>query len=552
LLFAAAVVLRLLYVASIHDTPFFDHLQTDARRYLQWALLIVDGRAAPAPPFEQAPGYPYFVALICRVFGADVTALALVQSVIGALTCVCIAVAGRGVAGPRAGIIAGGLAAAYGPFLYFTAEILPSTVFLFLATAACAAALLPSVARTVDSGRRRPWHLSAWLWAAAFLVRAEVLLALPFIAGDAWVRGGRKNVLRLGAPIVATAAAMLLLGLAYSQQLVPLTTSGGVNLWLGNNPHADGVSPFLSAPLRQVDRELRARATDAVELDRRFAQRAFTFWRQEPRRATALLWKKFVWTWTDRELPNAADIEWKTGHSWLFSAPVFPLSLGMVLPLALAGVVLARRQWKQHLPLLGLIAVAVGTAVIFFTNARFRLIMAPALLLFAAVTLDRLPSLLRSRRRRPEVLVCLAAAVGGVLLARGNFYGVRTYTIPQITVNTGILEREAGNYAAAARHLRRGVQMDPGDVIGWIHLALALEQSGDPEAALQAYADAAGINPSDEQLGEMTGRFLRRHGIPAQMMAAYLGATEAGAREERREAMRRHLRQQRPQSAPHR
>jgi tetratricopeptide (TPR) repeat protein len=542
-LFAAALALRLAYVASIRDTYFFDHLQTDALRYLHWARLIVEGRAAPAPPFEQAPGYPYFVAAICRVFGPRVTAVAVVQALLGALTCVCIAVAGRGVGGRRAGLIAGVLAAAYGPFLYFTAEVLPSTLFLFLAAAACAAALFPQIAPTTDNERRGSWSLSGWLWAAAFAVRVEVLLAFPFIIADALLRGGRRSMMRAGVPVVLTVAALAILGLGYSHRLVPLTTSGGVNLWLGNNPHADGVSPFLSAPLRQVDRELRAEATDAVELDRLFARQALSFWWHQPRRASALVWKKFLWTWTDRELPNAADIEWKRAHSWLFARPFFPLSFGIVLPLALAGIVIVARQWKQQLLLLGLIAVGTGTAVIFFTNARFRLAMTPALLVFAAVTLDRLPSLRRARACGRATILCLAVAAGGLLLAWGNFYGVGSYKIPQITVNTGILEREAGNYKAAARHLRDGVQEDPGDVIGWIHLALALEQGGNLDAALQAYATAASTNPGDEQIAEMSRRFFKRHGISAAAMREYLQATEGTERGAILKAMRQRLRE---------
>jgi Flp pilus assembly protein TadD len=74
-----------------------------------------------------------------------------------------------------------------------------------------------------------------------------------------------------------------------------------------------------------------------------------------------------------------------------------------------------------------------------------------------------------------------------VVLTWSNFYGVRSYHIPQISVNTGAMEREAGEFEPAVRHLREGLAGDPHDAIGWIHLALALEQQGNVEAARQAY-----------------------------------------------------------------
>jgi cytochrome c-type biogenesis protein CcmH/NrfG len=99
----------------------------------------------------------------------------------------------------------------------------------------------------------------------------------------------------------------------------------------------------------------------------------------------------------------------------------------------------------------------------------------------------------------------------GAMLAWGNFYNVRAYRIPQITVNTGALEREAGDFDAAVRHLREGLAADPRDEDAWIHLALALEQQGNVEAARQAYRDAQARLPDDPEVQRMATQFLARH-----------------------------------------
>jgi tetratricopeptide (TPR) repeat protein len=303
---------------------------------------------------------------------------------------------------------------------------------------------------------------------------------------------------------------MVVFNAAGSGTFVLFTTSDGVNLWLGNNPHADGVNPFIFGSLEPVADEVRAQAATGVDADRIFRRRALAFLRDEPGQALRLLWKKLLWTLNDRELPNTDDIEWVTGHSWLFRRPLFPLSFGMVLPLALAGVWMLGRQWREHTTLAGLFLTGLATGVVFFTNARFRLIIVPPVLLLAAVALDRAMALVRDRAWR--ALVVPAVVLGaGVVLAWGDFYGVRAYRIPQISVNTGAMEREAGEFEAAVRHLRDGLAGDPYDAIAWVHLALALEQQGNVDAARQAYRDAQARLPNDPDVQQMAARFLARH-----------------------------------------
>ncbi len=504
-IFAAALALRLAYTFSIRGTYFFQHLQVNAERYHDWALAILRGAGAPRPPFEQPPGYPYIVALVYAVAGAQPLAVVLVQAVLGAATCVLIAAATAAVFGRRAAIAAGALGAAYGPFIYFGGELLPETLFVLLAAAAVAAAL---------SASPRRWLLSGCLWAATLLVRSNAVLAFPLALLDARLRGGAAALRRAAAPLVVAIAGFALLNIFAGGSPVALTTSGGLNLWLGNNPHADGVNPFVYGPLEPVADWVRSQAKSAVEADGLFRARARRFWAEQPAAALALAWKKFLWTWTSRELPNNSDIEWKRAHSWLFRLPLLPLGFGFILPLACAGAVLGWAQRRQLLAFLPLLGAGLGTCVIFFTNARFRLVLAPALLPLAAAALERAPALLRHWRQRRSTLAAAGAATAvGIVLAWGGFYGVDRYAIPQIAVNTGISERQAGHFAEAAAQLRRGLALYPGDPIGWIHLALALEQGGDASGAGRAYLDGLAQNPDDPQLREMASRFARRHGL---------------------------------------
>jgi len=518
-IFLVALVVRVLYVLSVHDAYFFHRLQTEPLRYSQWATLILAHRP-PAPPFDEPPGYPYFVAATYAVFGRNVTAVALVQTVIDAATCALVALVGRRWFGPRVGFIAGVLAAFYGPLVYFTGEVEPATVFVFTVMLAIAAASAGVGSLLVGS-----------LWALSTVVRAEIFVALPIVLGDAWRRGRGRAVAGVAAPVALLLAIFVGLNAAHAKEPILFTTGGGLNLWLGNNPRADGVTPFISDALAPTMTAVSRRATDAAQADAIFARKALARWRRAPREAAALAWKKFVWTWTDRELPNTADIDWQTAHSWLFRSRVFPLPLGAILPFAVAGAFFLRRRWS-HVPLLlAPLAIAVVTSVVFFTNARFRLVMVPSLVLLAAVGVERI-----GRMRRPEartVFNVSLAATGiaiGLVVAWGGFYGVGAYEIPEITVNTGIVEREAGNFSSAVRLLRAGLAESPRDTIAWNELALALEQEGDVRAALATHLDALARVPEDASVRVEAVRFFQRHGLDRTALARYLTAPGVDAR----------------------
>jgi tetratricopeptide (TPR) repeat protein len=296
---------------------------------------------------------------------------------------------------------------------------------------------------------------------------------------------------------------------------VVLTTSGGLNLWLGNNAAADGVNPFAWGAVETTLEAVRQKAGSAAAADGAFRALAIDFWTHDPGAALGLLAKKLAWTWNQRELPNTIDIDWQLAQSGLFAwRPVFPLGLGTILPLAAAGAVIARHRWRELALVAGLVVIGVGSSVLFFTNARFRLPMAPALLMLAGVAAARVSRVVSERRWRFQAAApALVAACAGALVAWNGAWGVRTYRVPELTINAGILEREAGELARAIDHLREGLAARPDDAIARVHLALALEQHGDVERALEAYAEGLARTPDDHDLREMADRFMERHGV---------------------------------------
>lgn len=511
-IFGVALAIRCLYVASISDSPSFAHLQTEPAHYAAWAARIASGHA-PLPPFEQAPGFAYFCALVSSLFGRSVATLAYVQAFSGALTCVGIAKIAGDLRGRRARCVAGALAAAYGPFIYFTGEVLPETLFVCVCTLAVAASTPSQRASRDGTPATRSWWVAGGLWALAFVVRVNVLFALPFIAYDAWMRGGRRAMVHVLAPLMIVWSALVCLNSVHSHRLVLTVTSGGENLWLGNNALADGVNPFPPEAAQATLESVASKSRDTVDSDTHMRGLALDFIARHPSTAMALAWKKLVWTFNDRELPNAADVEWQERRSWMFGgSPLLPLGFGVLLPLAMAGLFMSRGLGRRTVLLAGLVAIGVGSSVVFFTNGRFRVIAVPSLLVMASIALTAdWKGWLRRHRPHASRLGLVAAVAVAAWLAWGDFYGISKYWIPELAVNTGIWQREDGRLDEATASFRRALEVHPNDGIARIDLALTLEQQGKIDDALQTYASWLREAPDDDAVRKAAEAFVQRH-----------------------------------------
>ena len=86
--FLAALALRLIYVAQIHDAPYFDVPLVDGANYVRTAGVIAGGDLLAGPQaFWQPPLYPYFLALLMGLFRLGLGSVYVVQALIGAFSC---------------------------------------------------------------------------------------------------------------------------------------------------------------------------------------------------------------------------------------------------------------------------------------------------------------------------------------------------------------------------------------------------------------------------------------------------------------------------------
>jgi tetratricopeptide (TPR) repeat protein len=219
-----------------------------------------------------------------------------------------------------------------------------------------------------------------------------------------------------------------------------------------------------------------------------------------------------------------------------------PLGFGVIAPLGLAGLVLARREWRRHLHLHLMLLVYVLTAVAFFVSAEYRAPVVPVILLFAAHTVFVAWVGLRSRPTSPaRRTVLLAAVLVPVLAVATNVRTplLRSQSLKRVDyLNFGTLYKKKGDLAGARRMLEHALAIDPRYAPAYAVLAEVEDLAGNELeaarlAALGRRFHAAGtpFSPGEEMSAAMleAGELYRsrRHAEALQRFEGLLARAEA-------------------------
>lgn len=541
---AAALAVRL--VAAVQEVrsaffglPILDEKYYDgaARTLLGWpGGVVVDG--------FRPLGYPGFLAAVYRLAGPDggPAAAILVQHLLGVATGVLVALSARRWARSEgAGLAAGSLWALAGPPLFFEGQLLATTLFTFLMFLQ-----IWVVTARASVGRRA---LAGGLTGLLARVRPNgLLLGVAYLA--ALLREKRRRRARLAAAALATLAVVYLVGslaeVPWTRVWVPLSASGGVNLYLGNERGADGLVPRQdeSVPageeyvdsveawsIREFTREGPAVSSDAAPgaVSRYWVGRTVREIGACPTCWLRLMGRKAVALVAGVEVPNhrsyaftARDemplLRWLPAR-WWFLVAAAPLGLLALWRKGCRDAV----AWGVTFAMLH----AVGVLA-FFVNSRYRIPLWPLACTWAGVGYWQLGLYLRGRAwRRLVPAVTAVVALGAVswsasallpLPGEGRDYFYRSMARqrrgllegslsdaraavatdardPAYRVQLGNLLLALERYGEAIPELKTAVELDPRQPISYNNLGVALEGAGQVEAARAAYRSALRRDP---------------------------------------------------------
>ena len=536
LVWGAAFALRLLYIFQSQRSPFYDFPLVDAKTYTQAAAAMALGHFGDQP-FWQPPLYPHFLGALYALFEPSFTLPRLVQAALGATLCLLIFRLGR-VFSPAVGYLAAGLAACYGPFIFFEAELLPPALALVLNLLALWALLWAA------EGRPRRLLLPGFLCGLSALCVANVLAFVPVAAlWLVWVRRGRLvgvAVLLLGTALAI--APVTLRNYYVGGDWVLISSNAGLNFYIGNNAHYDQTVAIQPGPawLELTARpRVEAGISQPSAQSRFFFAEAWDFIRHQPFAYLKLLLYKLYLFWHGDEIGRNQDLYFARQYApllhvllWKYGV-AFPF--GLLAPLALVGLGLSYRSGLLRRPEPLLLALFAGaymlTVVAFFISARYRLPVIPILLMFAAYGGRELYLLWRRGAYRDLLVGCGAAFL---LVVACNFRvgAMNVEGDAHTHYRLGYVYEKKGLPINAVAAYEQALTLDPDIKWARFNLASLYARSGEYDRAVAAYGEFIRRFPEVARARLALGNIYLRTSRYAAAIAAYeglLGAKDADA-----------------------
>jgi tetratricopeptide (TPR) repeat protein len=305
--------------------------------------------------------------------------------------------------------------------------------------------------------------------------------------------------------VLGTAAALMIAPVtirnyAVGDDLVLISSHTGSNIYLGNHEDSNG---YFVLP-RSMPRTLIDNPTDVRDYFKKMAEedigrelkpsevsqywsaKGFEYISSHPVDWLKLAGQKLMRLVNEYESSDNQSYYFSKQYSPVLTLPLF--GYGFVLPLALLGMILAFRQ-RERLALLYLFVAAYSASlVLFFVTSRYRMLMVPYLIMFAAFAVRWLTERLREQRFAPFLK---AAALLGLFIAVAfiNIQGVSKepqfidyYNMANKYLNKGRFEEAIDAY-------QQSIEIRRDYLSSHNNLANAYQRSGQIEKAREKWRD---------------------------------------------------------------
>lgn len=397
LIVLVAIGVRVLYWWSVHHLPWFQAPGMDPEYYTDWAEDILEGRGGKYLPFPRGPLYPYLLAgmiglsdhwLLPRLFNllCDLGSISLIARI------------ARRWVGERGALWAGGVYALCGMAIYFTGEILGTSLEIFLAT------LCLNLALSISSRHLLSFCSLGFTLGLFVLVRPTGMVWVPVLLGWVlyrWVKAKAgveerkalaRGVVGLIGSFLLVLTPVTLINYVHSGAFIPVSTLGGVNFYIGNHPASHGFSSFFpGVGAGWSDEEAKAfaekeagRKLNAGEVSQEFVKLTFRQIRRDPLSWLGLMGRKLFYLISFQEIGNnrPLPIVWEA-VPWLRVLAGIG-GIGFLLPLALVGFLHLKERNSPDVFLLVVLLASYSIALIaFFIASRYRMPLIPPVIILA-------------------------------------------------------------------------------------------------------------------------------------------------------------------------
>ncbi|MBL7114896.1 MAG: glycosyltransferase family 39 protein [Kiritimatiellae bacterium] len=503
-----AVITLAVHLAFVFETKNNDSFRfplIDAATYHRQAAGAAAGHPLAPGPFWQPPLYPFALSLVYRAAGQGMLTVRILQALLSALTSILTYLAARHILSRPLAILASSLVGIYGPFLFFSSQLLP--------TGAAATFNIGAMATCLSWLKKPHWGKALGagiLIGLGALTVPNILFVLPAVLILVFVMHRQTQTSGTGRTI-----ACLLMGTAItilpvtvrnwlvSGQCVPISTNGGINLYIGNNPDRAktiAIRPgiewdrFASTPLRE------GVARTPAESQQYFVRKTLRYIRTQPSAFLAGIGIKVRHMLSGPEIPRNTDLYAFRQESiilklltWRLGPFGFPF--GIMGPLAIIGAFLMMRHGTRSLLPAVWILLYLASVVLFFPAGRYLIPIVPCMLIAAVVAgRDAISGLTHTTCRdvKPAALALCLMVIFAIPV-----------TVPTAEIDfeserllyTGIALQVRGEKEAALAQYEAAIENGPLIADTWFHRGTLLREIGKPTEAMASHLKALQLNP---------------------------------------------------------
>jgi tetratricopeptide (TPR) repeat protein len=372
--------------------------------------------------------------------------------------------------------------------------------------------------------------LCGFLLGIIIITRPNFLLFVPFAVG--WLfcynklKDKRKKYFYIGIFLLCTILPISLVTLRNyikGNDFVLISSNGGINLYIGNNPTATGNTialppeiplfrnAFMYPEIVKYVAGVEGKELKHSEVSSYFTRRALTYMKNNPSRTIALALKKAVMFVGGVEIPSERDLVAGRKKSWVLK--ILPLNFALLFALCLLGMVvyfttignLKRKKRDDTLPVPGkstfhfvvLILFLVGVYYLsylpFFITSRFRMCIIPFLILFSGYAICHIYNRI-ALKQFSKAAVLSAAVILVYLIGNVNYFGFQR-DMAKAEYDRGLAFARAKNYEAAIQSYGRAIRRRPNYADAYNNLGNMLREVGKNLQAVRNYEKALEYEP---------------------------------------------------------
>ena len=501
-IFVFAFCLRLIYTLQIQTLPTFTVLIVDAFSYNEWAKNIIQNSWLGDKVFYQAPLYPYFIALIYKIFGIKLFAVRIIQVLMGSATCLLYYYISKKIWGVRAGIIASLLATFYSIYIFYVPLHLKPTLYIFLETLCILLLCLCFYEK-----KKRYFIASGVLLGLMVFTRGNTLLIVPFLL--IWVflsynfKTAIRNYLLILAGLLLILFPVIIRNYVVSGDFVITTSQAGPNFYIGNNLKATGsyvplipghqTPEFEGADARMIAEKELGRELKPSEVSRYWFTKSFDYIKNNKFHYSVLMWKKIKLMFNYYEVPDSEDFYFYRQYSSILRLPLIPF--GVICPLAFLGMLLLIKDYKKYSLLYVLVIANFVSIIIFYIFSRYRLPIVPLFIIFSSYAIHWFANEIKQKEWRKPLLF-------GIICILFYLFSHIKMNDPKSNLavshsNMGISYKKLGDTSNAKLEYEKAIKVDPDCALAHYNLGNIYREEGLIKDAIKEYKTVVNITPRD-------------------------------------------------------